>query len=352
MRNAISDNLIQCGDALNCNMLRGVERAFQSMGASHLQCPMEDGLIIDWDKMEHVWSNLFENKLKKLPSSYPILITEMSLNPKASREKMTEILFEKFQVPSLYISPQPVLSLYATGHTTGISVDFGHGITQIVPVYQGNTLHQGIQHLKLGGRDVTAKVLQCLHDQNSEQEDGMNSFFDLGSTKDWNAADTLKRKACYVALDFDEECTKDKAEVLQTYHLPDGRKVALDNERYGCPEIYFQPQISGNGTNGVHQLVHTSSYRCDCNLRKALFGTIVVAGGSSLLLNLPKRFQSMLATLLPSQIEVGFCSAPDRQFSPWVGGSIFSSQSLFHDASMNASTYSEAGPMLVHKACI
>ena len=38
---------------------------------------------------------------------------------------MTEIMFENFNVPSLYISISAVLALYSSGRTTGIVVDSG-----------------------------------------------------------------------------------------------------------------------------------------------------------------------------------------------------------------------------------
>ena len=52
---------------------------------------------------------------------------------------MTEIMFENFNVPSLYISISAVLALYSSGRTTGIVVDSGAGVTNTVPIYEGFT---------------------------------------------------------------------------------------------------------------------------------------------------------------------------------------------------------------------
>jgi len=84
------------------------------------------GVIMNWDDMENIWHHTFYNELRVAPEEHPVLLTEAPLNPKANREKMMQMMFETFNVPAFYVAIQSVLSLYAAGRSTGLTVESGN----------------------------------------------------------------------------------------------------------------------------------------------------------------------------------------------------------------------------------
>ena len=125
------------------------EEALQLRGVLRLSYPIGHGIVEDWGAMEKIWHYTFYTDLRIDPAEHPVLLTEPPLNPRPNREKMCEIMFETFSVPALYVSMQAVLSLYASGRTTGLVCDSGTGVTHIVPIYEGFALTHAISRLDL-----------------------------------------------------------------------------------------------------------------------------------------------------------------------------------------------------------
>ncbi|KAL0236431.1 hypothetical protein GEMRC1_003013 [Eukaryota sp. GEM-RC1] len=310
--------------------------------ALSIKYPIQNGIITSWEDMEKIWHHTFYNELRSEPSEKLVHLTEPPLNSKSNREKMTQIMFETFNVKGIYITSSAVLSLYASGLMTGIVCDSGYDCSCITPIDEGYCLNHACQQFDIAGGDLTNYMNKLLSIR------GL-----VFPSSDVECVQVMKEKECYVALDFDHELTKaERSSALDRhYTLPDGQDITIGSERFRTPEALFKPTLIGLESPGIHEHINKSIMKCDVGLHRELYQNIVLSGGSTMFDGIDKRMEKEIINQAPPGTQIKVVAPPERKHSVWIGGSIISSLTTFESMWVTREDYEECGFSIVDRQC-
>jgi len=375
--------------ARNVQYSVGTNSIYHPKPFMEIENPFENGLVTNWDIMEQLWDHTFQARVRVDPSQHPLLLAEPSFNNRQTREKSTEIMFEKYKVPALFISKNAVLTSFSTSKATSLVLDSGGGTTSAVPVHEGYALRKGIITSPLGGNKLTDELRKSLerkgisikpsfmitrkpvHNPANKElvqfevklKDCPNTTSSYTNYMIGNVVQDMKEVVCRITeLPYDENDTANSSVPRTSYELPDGNNVEIGHERFLVPELMFNPaslntEGSGSALTGVHQMIYDSVSSCDADIRRELFNNVLVTGGNSLLPGFHERLLYELGEILPQQHPskllkvLSTANTMERKFSVWIGGSILASLGSFQQMWISKAEYEEHGRSIVERKC-
>ncbi|KAJ6254333.1 von willebrand factor a domain-containing protein 5a [Anaeramoeba flamelloides] len=321
------------------------DEAQSKRGILTLHYPIEQGIVTNWDNMEKILHHTFYNELRVAPEEHPVIITESPLNPKANKERMTQIMFETFNVPALFLVDENISIICSHGMKSGIVVHFGSSIIQVTAVYRFEVLKQTSLKMNFGGDRLTKYLGELL----------LERGYSLTTKAEREIVGDIKEKLCYVALDFDQEMqdSRKASAIERDYELPDGQIITLGNELFRSTEPLFQPSLIGENGKGLAECIAHLLLSCKEEIRDELAQHILLEGGTSLLPKINDRIyrdvQSLIKNDLPD-LKIKVQAIPERKFSNWIGGSILLSLTSFMEAGITSDEYDQTGPTIIHES--
>lgn len=183
--------------------------------------------------------------------------------------QILEIMFEEFQVPSLYIANPAVMSLCAVGKVSGIVVDCGSKI-QISSVINGQFISGGSVFLPDGYGNITDYFLRLLMER--------GQYFTTSSQRE--EMTRQMETYCYAALEFDEEMKKQQG-IEKTIVLSSGDCLTMGSERFRLVECFFKPSLLGKDLPSLPKTISNSVLRAPIETRSQLLGNIILSGGNT-----------------------------------------------------------------------
>ena len=310
--------------------------------------PLAGGVVRDWDRLEAIWHYVFYDQLGWVQGEEgAVMVAESPFSSRASREQLTQILFEKFNVAGLFMAETGPLALYAMGKTSGLAVDFGYTGVGISPVVEGQTYRSGTVRLaNAGGKAQAAKLLELLA--------GQPGCEGLGEA---DAEAILRACGEYASPGAPREEAAEAASV----ELPDGRVVAVGSERWRCRDHVFRPPSEGSSAAEpalAEAVVSGILAVDDRNVRSTVAENIVLCGGGSTCPSLEPVFQKEVQRRAPMPLSnVSVLQKPNympdntNHYAAWTGAAILAKTVFNQNQHVSKFDYDESGPTVVFKKC-
>lgn len=258
-------------------------------GVLKLQHLIKRGEIMDWDSFYEVLNYIFYSLLRIDDlANYPVFYCIAPFMQVETKEYIARLFLETHRIKSLMMMPTPLLSLFSVGLTTGLVIESGDGLTWVVPIIDGQIIHQAVQKLSLGGTDVNQNL------KNLFMREGVN----ITSSAVDEIIREIKEKNCYFILDPNDP---PKTSEMFGISMPDGSTININNSvLYQAPEVLFDPGMLGYGNiMNIPQAVMACLKGIDNHQWNDLLSHVVFSGGNLSYSGFEERFELELNLLLP-----------------------------------------------------
>jgi actin-related protein len=127
-----------------------------------IEQPLKHGLVQNWDGVEAVWQYALSQHLRVDARDHPLMLSEPTFQPHADREKMLQLMFERFEAPATFLCKSSVLTAFSAGRSTACVLESGAGHTTVAPVHDGFVVTKGVRRTQVAGQrldEILEKVI-------------------------------------------------------------------------------------------------------------------------------------------------------------------------------------------------
>jgi actin len=183
---------------------------------------------------------------------------------------LTFSLFTNDVLQAVYLAASPVMSLCACARVTGTVLQSGAGATHAVSIYEGKMIQDSCIRMETNGNDIDDFLRQEF--KGNGNLDTIGTAFSLSSDADGELKTnssidrygldltirSIKENLCYTSLGYSEELSNPIGDIERSFELPDKRTISVQQERFRCSEVLFQPKLIGKEELGIHQILDSS----------------------------------------------------------------------------------------------
>ncbi|GFE54153.1 actin like ALP1, putative [Babesia ovis] len=318
------------------------QKNYSYMSTSNI---VDHGHIFDYEAATGLWEYAFD-AIGLDPHGNSLLLNEPVLCSAEHHRKTGEIFLEGLGIEEIHTSISGVLAMYGIGKSSGMVVDIGDGMIQVIPMEEGHLDKKAIRRIDFGGMELTMYLQKLLCELG----------YPMTSRADFALCRQLKEKYCFCSLD--PRADENNADALETtYTLPDGQKlrdgetdsVTFSVERFYVCEILFNPAILGFSHPGIAKLLWESIQESGLTQRKLLMENIYLCGAGSQFENLGERLKFELQNLAPAGARsiINVNTSRQQHLLSWKGACFLGTPEIRHTYKehwITRADYEEEGP--------